>query len=75
MPDQPVKLFRILLHPAQGSVGQARLIVNVEQNATGQIAGLIREYTGLACGRSLLKYDGRQMTGEEIAQRVKKEGF
>lgn len=52
--------------------GQARLIVNVEQNATGQIAGLIREYTGLACGRSLLKYDGRQMTGEEIVAGIRK---
>ena len=50
---------------------QARLIVNVEQNATGQLAGLIREHTGIACAKSILKYDGRQMTGEEIVQAVK----
>jgi 2-oxoglutarate ferredoxin oxidoreductase subunit alpha len=45
-------------------------ILNVEQNATGQLAGLVREYTGLVCQASVLKYDGRQLTGEEIAALV-----
>ena len=43
----------------------------MEQNATGQLAGLIREYTGIQCQASILKYDGRQLSGEEIAARVK----
>jgi 2-oxoglutarate ferredoxin oxidoreductase subunit alpha len=51
---------------------QAKTIVNVEQNATGQFAGLIREETGIVCGGSILKYDGRQMTGEMIADRMRK---
>jgi len=51
---------------------QARELINVEQNATGQLAGLIREHTGIACNSSILKYDGRQITGEEIAERVAK---
>lgn len=51
--------------------GKARKIINVEQNATGQLAGLIREYTGIECQASILKYDGRQLSGEEIADRVK----
>ena len=50
---------------------KAKKIINVEQNATGQLAGLIREYTGIECQASVLKYDGRQLSGEEIAARVK----
>lgn len=50
---------------------QAQVIINIEQNETGQFAGLIREKTGIVCTTSILKYDGRQITGEEIAERVK----
>jgi len=60
-----------LLEAASG----AKAVLNVEQNYTGQLAGLIREETGLEMDASILRFDGRQMTGEEIAQRVKKEGF
>ena len=49
---------------------QAKLIINIEQNATGQLAGLIREKTGIVCAQSILKYDGRQIAGEEIASRI-----
>ncbi len=49
---------------------KAKSIINVEQNATGQLAGVIREYSGIVCSGSILKYDGRQITGEEIAERV-----
>lgn len=45
-------------------------IINVEQNATGQLALLIREQTGIQCTVSILKYDGRQITGEEIVDRI-----
>ena len=51
-------------------MAQAKRIVNVEQNVTGQLAGLIREYAGVVCTDSVLKYDGRQISGEEIAERV-----
>ncbi|MDF2904751.1 MAG: 2-oxoacid:ferredoxin oxidoreductase subunit alpha [Herbinix sp.] len=47
-------------------------IINVEQNATGQLADLIREQTGIRCQESILKYDGRQISGEEIANRIRK---
>lgn len=49
-------------------------IINVEQNATGQLAGLIREYTGIVCTSNILKYDGRQISGEEIVEKVMKGG-
>ena len=51
----------------------AQQIINVEQNATGQLAGLIREKTGVICTSSILKYDGRQISGEEITERALKE--
>ncbi|MBP1754879.1 MAG: 2-oxoacid:ferredoxin oxidoreductase subunit alpha [Firmicutes bacterium] len=51
----------------------AKRIVNVEQNATGQLADLIREQTGIRCWESILKYDGRQISGEEIADRIRRE--
>ncbi len=49
-------------------------IINVEQNATGQFAGLVRETTGITCTDSILKYDGRQITGEEIVDGILKGG-
>jgi 2-oxoglutarate/2-oxoacid ferredoxin oxidoreductase subunit alpha len=44
----------------------------VEQNATGQLAGLIRRETGLQVGPSILKYDGRPFFPAEILLEVKK---
>jgi len=44
---------------------------NVEQNYTGQLASLIRQETGLRMKGSVLRYDGRQMSGGEIARRVR----
>lgn len=54
---------------------KAKRIVNVEQNATGQLAGLIREVTGIVCTDSILKYDGRQISAEELVERVQKEAL
>ncbi|MBI3385474.1 2-oxoacid:acceptor oxidoreductase subunit alpha [Candidatus Gottesmanbacteria bacterium] len=48
----------------------AARIVDVEQNATGQLASLIREHTGLLVKEKLLKYDGRPFFPEEIVQKV-----
>ncbi|MBI3576717.1 2-oxoacid:acceptor oxidoreductase subunit alpha [Candidatus Gottesmanbacteria bacterium] len=44
-------------------------IIDVEQNATGQLASLIREYTGIEITEKLLKYDGRPWFPEEILER------
>ncbi|MFR3727989.1 2-oxoacid:acceptor oxidoreductase subunit alpha [Lacrimispora sp.] len=54
---------------------KGRTLINVEQNATGQLASLIRGETGISCDRSILKYDGRQITGEEIVKEVLKGGL
>ncbi len=45
-------------------------IIDVEQNATGQLAALIREHTGIEITEKLLKYDGRPFFPEEILERV-----
>lgn len=51
---------------------KAHHIIDIEQNATAQLSSLIREETGIACEGSILKYDGRQISGEEIAERIRK---
>lgn len=50
--------------------GKARHIINIEQNATGQLASLITEVTGIKCNSSILKYDGRPISSQEIFERI-----
>lgn len=45
-------------------------MIDVEQNATGQLAALIREQTGIEITEKLLKYDGRPFLPEEISVNV-----
>lgn len=51
----------------------AKKVINVEQNFNGQLAKLIRMETGIGMTGSILKYDGRQLSSQEIAEKVKKE--
>jgi len=46
----------------------------IENNATGQLARLIKAETGYDVSHRILKYDGRPFTPAYIAQAVKKEG-
>jgi len=46
----------------------------IENNATGQLARLIRTETGKKVSGRILKYDGRPFTPAYIAQEVRKEG-
>jgi len=52
---------------------RAEKLVNLEQNSTGQLAGLIKQYAGLICNVSLLKYDGRQWSKDEVLAALKRE--
>jgi len=45
---------------------QAKAVYSVEQNATAQLAKLIRMETNLSCTDSVLKYDGRQLSVDDI---------
>lgn len=48
----------------------ASRIIDVEQNATGQLASLIREHTGIEIKEKILKYDGRPLYPEEIMEKL-----
>jgi len=47
-----------------GHLQEAREVVCVEGNATGQLARLIRRETGFEIKRKILRYDGLPMTPE-----------
>ncbi|MBN1778536.1 MAG: 2-oxoacid:acceptor oxidoreductase subunit alpha [Clostridiales bacterium] len=46
--------------------GKAKAVYSVEQNATAQLNKLIRMETNLSCTDSILKYDGRQLSVDDI---------
>ncbi len=52
-------------------LNSAKKLLIAENNQTAQLAGLIREKTGVEIKEKLLKYDGRQFFAEEIADKVK----
>lgn len=54
----------------QEKVAQAKAIINIEQNATGQLAKLVREEIAITFADSILKYDGRQISGEDIVNKI-----
>jgi len=54
-------------------LGQARNSYVIENNATGQLTGLIRRETGRKANHTILKYDGRPFSPEYIVRRLKKE--
>lgn len=60
----PTKLLKDLLP-------NVTMLINVEQNATGQLAALIRQEALIACTHSILRYDGRPMSVQYILDRVK----
>ena len=47
---------------------------SIENNATGQLARLIKAETGYSVGGRILKFDGRPFTPAYIAEAVRKEG-
>lgn len=54
---------------------KVKKIINIEQNATGQLGSLIMEATGIKCTDSILKYDGRQISGDEIVEKLEEGGL
>jgi len=55
---------------AKSILAGAKRLVDVEQNATGQLASLIYEHTGIAITEKLLKFNGRPFFPEEIIEGV-----
>lgn len=56
-----------------GMLSQEKRLIDVEQNATAQLAQLIRTHTGIEITEKILKYDGRPFFPEEIVEKVSSE--
>lgn len=54
-------------------LGKAKRTLVVENNATGQLAGLIAEKTCLRADAAILKWDGRQFLKDELADRIEEQ--
>lgn len=63
-------LYPFPIEETKSILANAKRVIDVEQNATGQLAYLIRAETGIDIGEKLLKYDGRPWLPEEIVERV-----
>ena len=61
-----VHLWPFPAEAAMAAFEQARRLVTIEVNATGQLATLIRSQTGRQMDDMILKYDGRAFTPEYI---------
>jgi len=55
----------------QKVLSSSRLTVAVENNYSGQMAGLIRERTGIAVNSKVVKFDGRPFSQNEVYEGVK----
>ena len=55
----------------QKVLSQAKYLINLEANFSGQMAGLIKEKTGIVIDENFLKYDGRPFYPEEIIKKIK----
>lgn len=51
----------------------AKSIIDIEQNATGQLNSIIKEETPYESNFKILKFDGRPFSGDEIYRRLKDE--
>jgi 2-oxoglutarate/2-oxoacid ferredoxin oxidoreductase subunit alpha len=49
---------------------KAKYVINVEQNISAQMGGLITEKTGIAIWDNFLKYDGRPIYPEELMEKI-----
>jgi 2-oxoglutarate ferredoxin oxidoreductase subunit alpha len=49
----------------------AKRIIDVEMNYSGQLGGMIRERTGIPMGFYVLKWNGRPMTATEVYEAIK----
>jgi len=45
-------------------------LIDVENNATGQLAKLLKMETGIGIEKWILKYDGRPFLPEELARQI-----
>ncbi len=63
-------LFPVNRKEVRKALAKCVRTVLVENNATAQLAGLLKEYAGVRFDFHMLKYDGRQFFAEQIADGV-----
>jgi len=52
---------------------KAKSVIDIEQNATAQLDGLMRQEALLPSSKRLLKYDGRAWSADEVYNRIRRE--
>jgi len=65
-----------LIHPfpaeeVKRTIEGKKRVINVENNFSGQLGGIIKEQTGIAPNYQILKYTGRPMTTTEVYEALK----
>ena len=50
----------------QEVLASARPLIGVEANFSGQLAQVLRQHTGIACDKLVVKYNGRPMAGRRL---------
>jgi 2-oxoglutarate ferredoxin oxidoreductase subunit alpha len=68
---QPIVLLPFPANQLKDSLKGINRLIVVENNATGQLAGVIRSY-GISVDEKILKYDGRPFSVEELEENLKK---
>jgi 2-oxoglutarate ferredoxin oxidoreductase subunit alpha len=67
------ELWPFPVEAVTSALGSTKKSIVIENNATGQLAHLIRAETGLKVGSTILKFDGRPFSPEYIVREIKKE--
>src|SRR5918992_3593700 len=73
-----VKYIQVrLMHPfpselAKSMLKDAKTVINIEMNYTGQLGSLVRQHTGLEANYHIVKYNGRPMSLDEGYNGVKR---
>ena len=66
------QLWPFPVESVTAAIKKARKSYVIENNATGQLAKLIRRETGLSVSNNILKYDGRPFTPTQILRELRK---
>ena len=52
-------------------LASASPLIGVEANFSGQLAQVLRQHTGIACDKLVVKYNGRPMAGRRLYETFK----
>jgi 2-oxoglutarate/2-oxoacid ferredoxin oxidoreductase subunit alpha len=78
--DEGIKVRYIqvrLMHPfpselVKSMLKDAKTVIDIEMNYSGQLGSLVRQYTGLEANYQIVKYNGRPMSLDEVYNGVKR---